>query len=325
MRLGAVALMTIGLGCGSGPANAPRVQVRIPEGSTLSAATDTLFAYHVINSPGAFRFFARVFGKADQIKAGVYELAPNQSAFQVLRVVSTGREALRRLVVPEGLTAAEVAGYVSQQLGVPAADFIAATRDPRQIVRVRANAGTLEGYLYPSTYLVRYGVTAPEIVEQMVGEFEAHWRPEWNPRLDSLKLSRHQVVTLASIIEGEVRYAPDRPFVSSVYHNRLRRGMRLQADPTVIYAIGHRRRLYEKDYRFPSRYNTYLIDGLPPGPIGQPSAESVQAALYPAETNFLFFVAQSDGKHVFSRTLSEHLAAIRAIRPRRAPRPPLRE
>jgi UPF0755 protein len=150
----------------------------------------------------------------------------------------------------------------------------------------------------------------------MVTEFEAHWRPEWTARLDSLRINRHQAVTLASIIEGEVRYAPDRPFVSSVYHNRLKRGMRLQADPTVIYALGRRRRLFEKDYLRRSPYNTYLIDGLPPGPIGQPAEASMYAALYPARSDFIFFVAQPDGKHIFSRTLREHVNAINAVRRR---------
>jgi UPF0755 protein len=173
---------------------------------------------------------------------------------------------------------------------------------------------SLEGYLYPSTYLVRYGATAHEVVKMMVDEFQAQWRPEWNARLAALHMTRHQVLTLASIIEGEVRFGPDRPYVSSVYHNRLDRGMRLQADPTVIYALGRRRRLYEKDYATRSRYNTYLIDGLPPTPINQPSAASMEAALYPAHTNLLYLVARPDGKHVFSRSLREHLQAVAQVR-----------
>jgi UPF0755 protein len=148
----------------------------------------------------------------------------------------------------------------------------------------------------------------------MTQEFQARWRPEWNHRLYALGLTRQEAVTLASIIEGEVRFAPDRPYVSSVYHNRLQRGMRLQADPTVIYALGRRRRLYEKDYQTRSPHNTYLIDGLPPTPIGQPSSASIEAALYPERTGFLYLVARPDGKHVFSRTLREHLRAVAEVR-----------
>jgi UPF0755 protein len=207
-----------------------------------------------------------------------------------------------------------VAEYVAQQLGIPAREFTAAAHDTALAQRVGAADGSLEGYLYPSTYLVRHGVTAPEIVRMMVGQFEARWQPSWNAQLGQLHMTRPDVVTLASIIEGEVRYDPDRPYVSSVYHNRIARHMRLQADPTVIYALGRRRRLYEKDYLIRSRYNTYLIDGLPPTPIGQPSTASIVAALFPAHTGFLYLVAGPDGRHVFSRTLREHLRAVSEIR-----------
>ena len=315
MRFG-LGLMTAALACYTGQPNGPRIQVTIPEGATLSVAAESLTARGVIGSPGAFRFFARVFGKTDEIKAGVYEFIPDRPVLEVLSVLTSGREALRRFSIPEGLMLTEVAAAAETRLGVPASALLGATRDSALVARVRAPTESLEGYLYPSTYLVRHGVTAPELVRMMVTEFEAQWRPEWNVRLADLKLTRHQLVTLASIIEGEVRFAPDRPYVASVYHNRLRRGMRLQADPTVIYALGHRRRLFERDYRVRSPYNTYLIDRLPPGPIGQPSGASIQAALYPATTSFLYLVAQPDGRHVFSRTYREHLDAVRAVRAR---------
>jgi UPF0755 protein len=310
--------------CGE-PPNRPTVQITIPSGASLPSVADTLAAHGLLSSPGLFRWYARLSGQADAIKAGVYDVKTGQSFLQLVRLLTSGRAALRRLVVPEGLTLNEVANAVSQQLGVPAQDFLEAVEDPGRVAQVHAATPTLEGYLYPSTYFVRHGASAAEIVTQMVAQFEAHWRPAWNARLDSLRLTRHQLVTLASIVEGEIRYPPDRPYVASVYYNRLHRHMRLQADPTVIYALGRRRRLFEKDYLHRSPYNTYLIDGLPPGPIGEPSEESIQATLYPARTDFLFLVAQPDGKHVFSRTLSEHLAAVRAVRAEaRALRPPPR-
>lgn len=318
-RIALVTSLTFACGAPAGPP----LQVRIPEGASLSAAADTLVSHGLLESPRWFRIYARVFGKAHEIKAGVYQIPTGLSAPRLVRLLTEGRAALRRLVLPEGLMLTEVAGAVSQQLGVAPALFDSAARSPAIVQRVAPGASSLEGYLYPSTYLVRFGATAPELIDQMVAEFEAHWQPGWNARLDSLRMTRHQIVILASIIEEEVRYAPDRAYVSSVYTNRLRRHMRLQADPTVIYALGIRRRLYEKDYLRRSPYNTYLIDGLPPGPIGQPSEESIRAALYPADTDFLFFVAQPDGKHVFSRTLKEHLAAIQAARVEtQAPRRP---
>jgi len=283
---------------------APPVQVRIPEGATLSATADTLVSHGLLQSPRWFRWYARLRGRADEIKAGVYRIPPGLSATRLVRLLTEGRAALRRLVLPEGLMLSEVATAVSQQLGVPPAVFEAAAKDSALVRRTAPGATSLEGYLYPSTYLVRYGATAPELIDQMVSEFESHWRPEWNARLDTLRMTRHEIVILASIIEEEVRYGPDRTYVASVYTNRLRRHMRLQADPTVIYALGTRRRLFEKDYQHPTE-------------------ESLRAALYPAETDFLYFVAQPDGKHVFSRTLKEHLAAIQAVRaPARSPRPP---
>jgi len=318
-RLG-TATVLLALACRTGGPDGPRIQITIPEGATLSAAADSLQARGVIGSATTFRFFARLLGKADEIKAGVYQFMPDMPVLDALGVLTAGREVLRRLAVPEGLMLTEVAATVRDQVRVPGAEFAAAARDTALARRVGAPTPSLEGYLYPSTYLVRHGVTAPEVIDMMVTEFETQWQQPWNARLDTLKMTRHQIVTLASIIEGEVLYGPDRKYVSSVYHNRLRRGMRLQADPTVIYGLGKRRRLYEKDYHFRSRYNTYLIDGLPPGPIGQPASASIEAALYPAQSSFLYLVAQPDGKHVFSRTYSEHLEAVRAVR-RAGPRP----
>jgi UPF0755 protein len=208
----------------------------------------------------------------------------------------------------------EVADLVEQRLGIPADSFLAAAADSTLLRRAGVTGRNLEGYLYPSTYYVPVGAGARDVVRQMLAQFEAAWQPTWEVRLESLGLTRHELVTLASIIEGEVRRDEDRPYVASVYHNRLRRGMRLQADPTVIYALGRRRRLFERDYQRPSPYNTYLIDGLPPGPIGQPSAASIEAALYPARTDFLYLVARPDGRHIFSRTLAEHRRAVREIR-----------
>lgn len=311
----------LSLGCRSGAPNGPRIQITIPPGATLAAAAESLRARGAIGSASSFRFFARVLGKSDEIKAGVYEFVPDMPVLDALAVLTGGHEVLRRLVVSEGLMLHEVAAAARAQVSVPTEAFKAAARDSALARRVGAPTASLDGYLFPSTYLVRYGVTAPEVVRMMVDEFEARWRPEWNTRMSTFPMTRHQIVTLASIIEGEVRYSPDRKYVSSVYHNRLARRLRLQADPTVIYALGQRRRLFEKDYLRPSSYNTYLIPGLPPGPIGQPSAESIEAALFPAETSFLFLVAGGDGKHVFSRTYREHLDAVGAIRVRDRRRP----
>ncbi len=313
-RIASAAWVVAAAGCAAPSPQREPVRVTIPRGASLEAVADTLHAYQVIASPARFRLYATLLGRDRAIQAGVYDLYRHQPAREVLRALVAGTAAFHRLVIPEGLMLTEVAAEVERQLGIPADSTLAAAHDSALIASVAPGATSLEGFLFPSTYFVRFGATAREVVSQMVQEFENQWRPAWTARLDTLGLTRFQLVTLASIIEGEVRHDRDRPYVSSVYHNRLRAGWRLQADPTIIYALGHRRRLFERDYQRPSPYNTYLHDGLPPGPIGQPSAASLRAALYPATTDFFFLVAQRDGRHVFSRTLREHLAAVARIR-----------
>ena len=315
LTTGTLALLSaLALGCRGAQTDTSTLEITIPRGATLTAVAETLQTRGLIRSAELFAFYARMSGRRRTIQAGTYDVPPGATNRELLELLSTGRPALRRLVVPEGLFLAEVAATVEQQLGIPAERFLAAARDSALRARLAVPTPTLEGYLYPSTYLVRTDADAGAVVRQMVAEFETVWREEWHARLDTLDLTRHELVTLASIIEGEVRHAPDRPYVSSVYHNRLRQGMRLQADPTVIYALGRRRRLFERDYQLRSPYNTYLVDGLPPGPIGAPSEESLAAALYPARTDFLFFVARADGQHIFSRTYAEHRRAIQEVR-----------
>lgn len=320
-RFAAIGALVAIAACGPADrmASADAARFTVPRGATLGAVADSLHAQGLVRSARLFRFYATVSGRSRRVQAGTYDIPADASIRDVLRILVSGRPALRRLVVQEGLMLPEIVASLAAQLGVAADSVRAAARDDSLRAALSVERPTLEGYLYPSTYLVRLDATPRQVVRQMVAEFERRWRPEWNDRLNALGMSRDEIVTLASIIEGEVRYAPDRAYVSSVYHNRLRLGMRLQADPTVIYALGERRRLFERDYRTPSPFNTYLVDGLPPGPIGAPSEASLRAALYPARTPFLYFVARSDGQHVFSSTYTQHLRAIEEIR---SPRPP---
>jgi len=309
------ALLAIALWLGGcNPRPQETVRITIPRGTPLKLVAETLEARGVIPSAALLTFHARILGRQREIRAGTYDFPSPTSTRRAIEILLYGREAEVRLAVPEGLTLSELAALVEDRLGISRDSFLAAASDPATLEEFGIPGSTAEGYLYPSTYFLSLETDAREVVRRMLSEFENRWQPRWDQRLEALGLTRHEAVTLASIIEGEVRYAPDRPWVSSVYHNRLRLGMRLQADPTVIYALGQRRRLYEKDYQFPSPYNTYLIDGLPPGPIGQPSAASIEAALNPAKSDFLYLVARSDGKHIFSRTLREHLEAVAAVR-----------
>jgi UPF0755 protein len=286
----------------------------VPRGATLDAVAESLYAGGFIESPGLFRFYATISGQGRAVQAGTYDLPRDASPRHLLGILVSGRPAMRRLAIPEGLTLAEIARAVESQLGLPAESVLLAARDDSLRKALDVPAPTLEGYLYPSTFYVRADATALDVVRQMAREFGQRWQRRWDAEAAARGMTRHDVITLASIIEGEVRHDVDRRYVASVYLNRLERGMRLQADPTIIYALGERRRLYERDYRTPSAYNTYLIDGLPPGPIGSPTEASIAAALYPAKTSFLYFVARQDGLHVFSRTYAEHLRTIARIR-----------
>lgn len=303
-----------------------RVTVRIPPGATLATAIDSLAASGVVVHPALFHLYARVHGLGASLKSGVYLLHAHADWSDVVAALESGRGVEVRWTVLEGWRLTEVADLAARALGIPRDSVVAAAEDPALLAELGVPPGvrSAEGYLFPTTYLLPLHMGARELVRVMAREFIVQWSPDWQGRLDTLRWSRHQVVTLASIIEAEVRYEPDRPFVAAVYENRLRRGMKLDADPTVIYAYGRRlKRVWDKNLAIRSPYNTYLHAGLPPGPIGQPGRASLVAALYPADVPFLYFVAQPDGKHVFSTTYAEHLAAIERIkRMRRAARAP---
>ena len=189
----------------------------------------------------------------------------------------------------------------------------AAVRDTALRARLDVPTPTLEGYLFPDTYAFPLGTTARQAVHEMVKRFEREWKPEWNAQLTTLALNRNDIVTLASIIEKEAKRPEERPVISAVYHNRLRKRMLLQADPTVQFALGrHTARVLYKDLEVNSPYNTYKYAGLPPGPIASPGGPSLVAALFPANVSYLYFVADSDGHHEFRTTLAEHDSAKHA-------------
>jgi UPF0755 protein len=235
-----------------------------------------------------------------------------------------GDQLMLRITVPEGLTLAEIAPIARDALAIPADSFMAAANDAASASAFVEGAMTFEGLLLPETYLVPAGVTARGLMRIMAQQGLEAWDPAWVQRLDTLGMTRLHLLALASIIEGEAQVNSERSVISAVYWNRIRKGMPLQADPTVQYAIqratgARKSRLLLKDYGFKSPYNTYLNTGLPPGPVNSPGRASIEAALYPAPVPYLFFVAAGDGHHVFTRTYGEHLRAIARIRRSRGP------
>lgn len=316
-------LLSLALACAGPAPTGEVVRVTIPAGSSFRAVTDTLAAHGLVGSRGWFRTLARVRGVDRRVQAGVYDVPSGLGAWEVLSLLEAGRIATTRITVPEGLTLLELGSLVQERLGIPADSLLAAGRGAALRQAVGTAAPTLEGYLLPETYTLPLPVTADAMVAAMVAEFQRRWQPGWTARLDSLGLSRHQLLALAAIVEGEARHDEERATIAGVYSNRLRRGMPLQADPTVQYAIqlrtGARKpRLFYKDLEIDSPYNTYRVTGLPPGPVNSPGIKSIEASLYPAEVPYLYFVASGGGYHRFSRTLAEHNRAIAEIR-RRSP------
>ena len=295
-------------------------RVNLPPGASFGAVTDSLHAHGVIQSPFWFKLLARVRRVERSVHAGMYEFPTGTTPWKALTMLARGQKAALRFTVPEGLPIPEVAELAAQRLGIAEDSFLIAASDRRAASAILGMpVPSFEGFLRPETYILPADLSAHELVRIMANGFKAEWRPAWDARLDSLKMTRLGLVTLASIVEGEARVDAERETIAGVYHNRLRLGMPLQADPTVQYAIflkrGRRKtRLFNKDYQIESPYNTYINRGLPPGPVNSPSRRSIEATLYPASVKYLYFVAGQDGRHVFSRTYNEHLRAIRKIR-----------
>jgi UPF0755 protein len=319
LRAGLAASVVACLTACAGTNSTPE-RVVLPPGTSFAAVTDSLVAHGIVAHPKSFKLLARLRGVDREIRAGVYEFAPALSGWQVLDILATGKVVAMRLTVPEGLTAEEISSLAAEKLGLSRDSMLAAARDGAAARRILGDSvPSFEGFLRPETYLLPVGIEPAELVAVMARGFQTGWKAEWTARLDTLKMSRLELVTLASIIEGEARVDEERETIAGVYHNRLRIGMALQADPTVQYAIalktGKRKpRLFTRDYQFRSPYNTYLHPGLPPGPVNSPGRRSVEAALYPAAVPYLYFVARPDGRHMFSRTYQEHLRAISQAR-----------
>ena len=276
----------------------------------------------VITSTTRFKLYSRITGNDKRLKAGEYNLSAAMTPAQILDTIVQGKSVLYRLTIPEGYTMAQIAEEVERQgLGTSKA-FLQLAMNPTVAKSFNIEARTLEGYLFPDTYYFPKGVPPDTIIAKMVSHFNAQFKPEWKHRAQTLNFSVHQIVTLASIIEKETGTPSERPMIASVFHNRLRKKMRLESDPTVIYGIQDfdgnikRRHLQER-----TPYNTYKIRGLPPGPIANPGSAAIEAALYPDKTDYLYFVAKQDGTHHFSTNIADHNRAVRKYQLRRRRKP----
>jgi len=325
-----LALCLLLAACGPA-ANAPHDRIIVPKRASLRTVAESLAAHRIIASPGRFLLQARLLalfvgqyrGLDRHLRPGRYDFPVGERTRTILGAMITGRTDDDLFTVPEGYTIREMAEAAAQRLGMDTAAFLAATRDPalRASLGIPPNDPTLEGYLFPETYRVVFGASAEQLVAQMVQQFASQWDTAWDARARQLGLTRHQVVTLASIVEAEARRHFERQLIAGVYYNRLtrRHPMKLEADPTVIYALGrHVNRVLLRDLQVRSPYNTYLHTGLPPGPIDSPGRASILAVLWPAKHDFLFFVARPDGTHMFSATAAQHADSVRVARQLRA-------
>lgn len=279
------------------PGRGAPIEVDVPEGSTPHRVARDLIDHGVLSSRYPFLAWVRLRHAGPRIHIGRYQFAAGRSAFWIVDDMIAGRTQKTRVVVPEGWASWQIAERLGES-GICDKDAFL------QLVKARK----LEGYLFPATYEFDFALMPDTVAERMKAKFDTVWTSTFAARAKEIGMTQGQVITLASIIEREVRVREEGPMVSAVYHNRLKKGMRLEADPTVQYAKGEWvSRLTYADYRdTDSPYNTYKVSGLPPGPICSPGLDSIKAALWPADSKVLFFVAGEDGHHDFSESYRDH-------------------
>jgi UPF0755 protein len=282
----------------------------VKKGASLRSVAGELEKEGLITSEGLFLIWAKLTGHSRDLKSGEYELSPAMTPVEILRRLSRGIIMTHEVNVPEGFTRRQIAALLEDKGLVDEYKFIKITGDPRIAREFGIESPGLEGYLYPDTYLFGRDLSPRMIVNVMVRRFFEVIKPLEEPiRLSGFTME--EVVTLASIIEKETGTAHERPIIASVFLNRLKRGMKLQTDPTVIYGISDFDGDLKREHlREPTAYNTYVIRGLPPGPIASPGIDSIRAVLYPSKTEYLYFVSKNNGTHHFSKNYSEHQQAV---------------
>jgi UPF0755 protein len=305
---------------------AEEVVVEIPPGTSTAEIFRLLDAAGVVEDARLAEVYYRLHRRRTPLQAGEYRFRRPMPIDEIINRMGRGDVVRHAVVVPEGLTAEETfALFWKEGIGGPDG-FRAALVETELVPGLTPGVTDLEGFLFPDTYVVTRSTSAKQIVDRMVANFQEHFTPVLQRRAAGLGLSVRQAVTLASIVQKETSIRDEAPLIAGVYWNRLKRGMRLQADPTVIYALKRDGRwtgtLYRSDYDYESPYNTYRIDRLPPGPICNPGMDALKAAVTPARTNLVYFVADpTTGGHNFSTTFEEHLVAIAMARSARAAMP----
>jgi peptidoglycan lytic transglycosylase G len=289
----------------------PSKVVLIPDGATFQQVAALLERERLIKSKSAFILLARSQSLDRKIHAGEYELNAGMVPAEILTKLLSGQVVLHSVTIPEGLTMTQIAEVLAQHGMGDQQELLRLVKDRAFITSLGIKAETLEGYLYPDTYRFPLKTKAKDVLAAMAENLRQMYGPELQARAQELKMTQHEVLTLASVIEKETATNGEREEISAVFHNRLKKHIPLQSDPTVIYGLpAFDGNIHKKDLSSPSPYNTYRIQGLPPGPIANPGIQAIRAALYPSGSRALFFVSKNDGTHQFSSTLTEHNEAV---------------
>lgn len=308
------------------PATGDAVTLKVSAGATTKDIAETLYSRGLIRSPLYFRLTARHLGVDGLLKSGTYQIRPGTTVREILDLLHKGAVETFRLTVPEGFNVREIADLVERS-GVGSKEaFLEECADFMSEIGLYDLNGSdgfaiepMEGYLFPDTYVLGVNATCRDVIEEMYDRFCDVFDERRIDRANDIDFSVHEVITLASIVEKEAKIPEERPVIAGVYLNRLKRGMKLDADPTVLYAMGKSSGLLTyKDLEIDSPYNTYKVAGLPPGPICNPGEASIDAVLWAQEVDYLYFVARDDGTHIFSKTLREHLSNKKSIKEARS-------
>jgi len=285
-------------------------EVYIPEGSNYREGLGILEKRGVIKGTTALLFLGKITGSETELKPGYYNLSASMTPIQIFDILIKGRTIQFTVTIPEGSDLKQIREKFTE-LGLMDEGSWGLVNDRAFISALGVDAPSLEGYLYPDTYKFPKGSDPEAVLSRMLNRLKDLFDVTLQKRTEELGMTMNEVLTLASIIEKEAVIDTERPLISAVYHNRLKKKMRLQADPTVLYGVGKsEKRIRYRDLKRETPYNTYVIRGLPPGPIASPGIESIRAALYPDDVDYLFFVSKNDGTHHFSKTNKEHARAV---------------
>ena len=286
--------------------------VTINSGQAFKSFSEGLHKNGVIKNLYKFNFFARIKGYDKKVKAGEYLLSASMTPYKILQILTDGKVCLHKITIPEGYNIRQIASVIAMAGLCAETKFTDYATDSSFVHNKGIDAETFEGYLFPDTYFFSKNVSPEKIISAMVKRFRSVFTPFFQEQTKKLGLSIHQTVTLASIIEKETGDPEERSIISSVFHNRLKKKMRLESDPTVIYGIkDFDGNIKKRHLETSTPYNTYKIKGLPPGPIANPGIKAIEAALFPADTDFLYFVSKKDNTHEFSSNIRKHNKAVR--------------